>query len=442
LHADQPGNWRQQNSRGVDAEKPPTSAANLDSRRELARNALPAASSRWRRDAEPAHSSARGREMRRTTVFTLALLAGCRQVLGIDDVKLIDPPPAAGGESSAAPDGNADLSPGRDLDKEFEELPPATGGKASALPDARAGAAPDKEPEPPSGVGAVGKTGGVGRVGAVGETGGVGGVGAVGKTGGTAGTAGVAEVGGTGGVGGSGPEPSCENAGRVLNEEFTQPLATDCWQLVNASKLASSRVDTNAGVLTLIPASRSGWFKENTGVLLARFVEGDFIAETSIRISNPNVPGSTAPGDTYSGAGLIALDSEDQGQLSLPFYYKIAVGTLETLTTIGARFEFTARQETSRQFVSNTSTARRLRICRIGALVTLSVAPLGTDTWTSKEYNQDLTPEKPRLQNRMLIGLAPLQYTDPPMPLVQADFDYLRVRQGPLAPNACSAPLD
>lgn len=110
------------------------------------------------------------------------------------------------------------------------------------------------------------------------------------------------------------PSGSADNLAS-LSDEFDDPETLENWRRIfrdeqtNADQL--QRIDvgrTRRGALTLVPHA-STWYQDYRGVLVYKYVEGDFVVTTDVRASNRQ--GNGAPRSQYSLAGIMVRTPRD-----------------------------------------------------------------------------------------------------------------------------------
>jgi len=305
-------------------------------------------------------------------------------------------------------------------------------GTSPAAGGASAGSSGAAGPQAPTG--GSGDAGGAYAAG--GGTGAAGGVHAAGGDGGNA--VGVLVAGGSAGEGGveGVVEPPCLDVESEFFESFDSVPDLGCWGFLNPDKVASLAGDPVLGVLQVVPDQESAWASGKAGSLLYRAVVGDFIAETRVAVRNS--AGAPRAGARWSGGGLVVFNPASANQ-HFPHYYKVDVGSGNSLSDNGVKAEYfnvlppriVVRDE------RQSESSARLRICRVGGVVTLAYAAYDSDAWVAFPAYDPALPELPDVPGRVFVGLTASQYgtADPS----RVDFDYFRIRQGAFDPIDCTA---
>lgn len=209
----------------------------------------------------------------------------------------------------------------------------------------------------------------------------------------------------------------------LLNDEFDRPCSLQEWSNINitegwnAEQLEHHDIGISKdGYLTMIPYT-SSWFADYRGILLYKLVNGNFIFETEVNVTNR--AGTGLPSSDYSLAGLMirtpkTLVNGAIGWTSgMENYVFLALGYAATShpscpSCPGPHFEVknTINSSSSLNISSINQPQATIRMMRVnGVIIVLRRLPGGNFTVHARYNRQDMPSE---------IQLGFVTYTDWP----------------------------
>lgn len=201
-----------------------------------------------------------------------------------------------------------------------------------------------------------------------------------------------------------GGEPSTS----ALDDEFDDDLSG--W---DAFQPSLARIDVDGGALHLEPAARTVWFHGNTGVLVHKRVDGDFVMTSRVRarrLSDLSQP----PPTPFRLGGLMARDPTPSNGENYVFVVIGADGndlSVEHKTTRDGQSDYDGPPWPGAE--------AELRVCRVGATFVLLIRHDDAHPW-QEVVRYDRPDLPPSLQ------LGPTAYANNEDPDVRVSFDFVR----------------
>jgi hypothetical protein len=174
------------------------------------------------------------------------------------------------------------------------------------------------------------------------------------------------------------PDGGGADAGPVagLSDDFAGTSLDSAWQVFRPELID---IAVGGGALAVTPNQRVLWFDDSQGPLIHKRVTGDFVVSSTVRARSASMPALPPSMEVHLG-GLMVRSAVPVGQGSAEDYVFIVTGydvddlSVETKTTVDGMSTF--------EGPSWPSGDAELRICRIGATLTLYKRAIGAASWT------------------------------------------------------------
>lgn len=196
-----------------------------------------------------------------------------------------------------------------------------------------------------------------------------------------------------------------------LDDEFSAPLSG--WSTLNGD-LAT--IGTAGGWLAIEPTAYSLWYQNSAGILLSKEVTGDFRVTAALSVRRRTAP-SEPPAAAISLGGLMLRDPDATGGEDYVFLvlgYDVDDLSVERKTTDDGVSTYVGPPW--------PTASGELRLCRLGAAVSVYVRPGAGDPWQLQA-----TYDRPDLPAAVQVGAN--VYAAQASPDLRVSYDFVRFRR-------------
>lgn len=201
-----------------------------------------------------------------------------------------------------------------------------------------------------------------------------------------------------------------------LNDEFSNPVTHSNWKRLDKDQGISppfSKLDfgkTRPGFLTIVPKT-SVWYMDETGTMLHKLVQGDFMVTAKV-VTRGAINPSAPPRNPYNSAGVIARDpNSGSGSEN---WVVCNVGMQQSST--GSEVKSTRNSNSQLHLVDGAADGE-VRLARLGSAFTMLRRLKGERSWRILE-----TINRPDLPETLQVGLMCNGYQNAD---IIAQYDYV-----------------
>ncbi|MBS1197559.1 MAG: hypothetical protein H6R18_1344 [Proteobacteria bacterium] len=206
------------------------------------------------------------------------------------------------------------------------------------------------------------------------------------------------------------------------SDEFDRPETLSTWKILDQDKASGIDIDSSRkGHLTLQikDLNDNGWYMNGRGVFVFKEIQGNFAAETKLRVGRISDAGQW-PRGLFNSAGFVVRDpastSGKENWIMVNIGYQYAGLGRETKTTRNSHSELNLID------IPTTANTGKLLICRVGNIFRMYHWLAHETDWvaedTPREFKRDDFPAT------VQVGLTINAYETPRETL--AEFDYVR----------------